>query len=109
MAEYIEREAVYDIFTAKQQELLKFYRYYQLSGEEKEEFNRYDGYLDEIEAIPTADVVEVKHGYWKGKPIAGFCTVGCSVCGMAFSENSGRWLYCPNCGAKMDLKEGAKE
>ena len=59
MPEYIEREAVYDIFTAKQQELLKFYRYYQLSGEEKEEFNRYDGYLNEIEAIPTADVVEV--------------------------------------------------
>ena len=59
MAEYIEREAAYDIFSAKQQELLKFYRYYQLNDEEKEEFNRYDSYLNEIEAIPTADVVEV--------------------------------------------------
>jgi hypothetical protein len=59
MTEYIEREAVYDIFTAKQQELLKRYQYYQLNDEEKEEFNRYDGYLNEIEAIPAADVVEV--------------------------------------------------
>lgn len=58
MAEYIEREAVYDIFSAKQQELLKFYRYYQLNDEAKEEFNRYESYLKEIEAISTADVVD---------------------------------------------------
>jgi hypothetical protein len=51
---------------------------------------------------PTASVVEMRHGEWIGKPIAGMCTVRCSACGMAFSENSGRWLYCPNCGAKMD-------
>lgn len=67
------------------------------------------GALSYAKALPSADVAEVKHGYWKGKPIAGFCTVRCSVCGMAFSENSGRWLYCPNCGAKMDLEEGAEE
>lgn len=59
MAEYIEREKVYDIFAAKQHELLKFHRFYQLNDEQKEEFNRYDSYLDEIKAIPTADVVGV--------------------------------------------------
>lgn len=59
MAEYIEREAVYDFFSSKQQELLKFHRYCQLEREDKEEFDRYDSYLDEIEAIPTVDVIKV--------------------------------------------------
>lgn len=54
-----------------------------------------------INAQPTADVVEVKHGKWNGKPLAGRCTVRCSICGSAFSGNDGRWKYCPNCGADM--------
>lgn len=58
-----------------------------------------------IDCEPTADVAPVVHGEWKGKPIAGYCTVRCSVCGSAFLDNDGRWKYCPNCGAKMDLKE----
>lgn len=59
MAEYIERERVYDIFSAKQQELLKYHRYYQLNDAAKEEFDLYDSYMDEVESIPAADVVEV--------------------------------------------------
>ena len=43
----------------------------------------------------------VRHGHWVGKPIAGYSTVRCSVCGEAFLENNGKWKYCPNCGAKM--------
>ena len=56
---------------------------------------------------PRVDAVEVKHGRWvNGYPIS------CSVCG-GFAptdyEDCNRyeaWLttYCPNCGAKMDLK-----
>lgn len=53
-------------------------------------------------SMPTVDAVDVVHGYWKGKPIAGYCTVRCSVCGSAFLDNDGRWKYCPNCGTKMD-------
>ncbi len=46
-----------------------------------------------INHCPTADVAEVKHGYWKG--------IGrCSIC-ETFSLSSGT-DYCPNCGAKMD-------
>ena len=52
--------------------------------------------------MPTADVVPVRHGYWKGKPLAGYSTVRCSVCDSIFRENSGRWKYCPDCGATMD-------
>lgn len=56
-------------------------------------------------SIPTADVEPVKHGKWIGKPIAGYSTVRCSICRTAYLENAGQWNYCPNCGAKMDLKE----
>lgn len=52
----------------------------------------------------SADVAPVRHGKWIGKPISGFATVRCSVCRETFSENSGRWKFCPNCGAKMDLE-----
>ena len=45
------------------------------------------------------------HGRWIGKPIAGYSTVRCSVCRSVFSENNGKWNYCPDCGAKMDEVE----
>lgn len=48
------------------------------------------------------EFILTKHGYWKGKPIAGYSTVRCSECGDVFMENSGKWNYCPNCGTKMD-------
>ena len=55
-----------------------------------------------IEEAPTIDAEPVRHGHWVGKPIAGYATVRCSVCGDVFRENTGRWNYCPNCRAKMD-------
>lgn len=62
----------------------------------------YADFLDDIMNIPAADVAPVVHGKWIGKPISGFATVGCSVCRKTFSENNGRWKFCPNCGCKMD-------
>ncbi len=56
----------------------------------------------EIDKAPTVDAVEVLHGRWIGKPLAGYCDVRCSICRTVFSGNSGKWNYCPNCGAKMD-------
>lgn len=47
----------------------------------------------------------VKRGKWIGKPIAGYSTVRCSVCKEAFTENTGRWNYCPNCGARMEKSD----
>ena len=49
-----------------------------------------------IESIPTADVVEVKHGYWIGQLPK---VPKCSVCG-AIDAMKGK--YCRCCGAKMD-------
>ena len=59
--------------------------------------------------IPTADVVEVKHGYWKEPKGGGY---QCSNCRAFFDDYYGfsakeKCIYCPTCGAKMDLKEGA--
>ncbi len=62
--------------------------------------------VDYIMVIPAADVAPVVHGKcllkqrgYSGKK-CGTIKV-CSVCGW---ENSCRYRYCPNCGAKMDLE-----
>ena len=66
-------------------------------------------HIADVDMLPTADVVEVKHGEWEesdiyicnsdGKPIAKVDTVYvCSECGR---EESRKEPYC-HCGAKMD-------
>ena len=73
----------------------------------------------EIERIvnraPTADVVEVVHGYWIAKPqefYLGDTEWVCSNCSEEFclselthDEFLIMMQYCPHCGAKMDAKE----
>lgn len=107
MAEYIEREAL-----IKRIRLLPRFAPYNTV--------RYASVQNAIFDEPIADVVEVRHGYWieteesfshKTETMA-----LCSVCGRgqlvsdAFPfESVIRGLnYCQNCGAKMDLKEGAE-
>lgn len=59
-------------------------------------------------AMPTADVVEVKHGEWKEiqryEPTDKAAINECSVCHDTIWMYDGErgWNYCPNCGAKMD-------
>ena len=63
---------------------------------------------------PTADVVEVRHGKWEKQQFigrSGFFSVKdftCSNCFENFAVEQGKGLmnYCPNCGAKMDGKDG---
>ena len=52
----------------------------------------------EIRRLPAADVAPVRHGRWKrrGKNLG-----ECSECGEVVSV---RHRYCPNCGAKMDVR-----
>ena len=52
---------------------------------------------------PYADVVEVKHGYWKPN----WCDAYCSVCNYlnkadGFLGKRKDYPYCPNCGSRMD-------
>lgn len=69
---------------------------------ESEEWDRLNN-TDELRARaivmchPAADVVEVKHGRWKGGHIG---WVTCSLC--KYENNIRRFPYCPNCGALMD-------
>lgn len=54
--------------------------------------------LEAIEAIPAADVVEVRHGRW----IEDGNNQYCSECGEEHSWIDYRADYCDVCGAKMD-------
>lgn len=67
----------------------------------------YECIIADIDDAPTADVVEVRHGYWTFKNTT-YCHYGCfcSVCGKksgigGIRENQLK-PYCPNCGARMD-------
>lgn len=61
-----------------------------------------------IDTIPTADVVEVKHGEWvvpSGEiKIFEDRYVICSKCNVMLPvvRELDRYWFCPNCGAKMD-------
>lgn len=64
--------------------------------------------LDEIRHAPTVDAVPVVHGQWISKNPHGYAwTFVCSNCGYVdgYPFND-RHNYCPNCGAKMDIKDG---
>lgn len=68
------------------------------------------GALHNNDAIPAADVTPVRHGYWRWYDTThgGIKLYVCSLCdGDSKTENEiKRCLYCPNCGARMDLKDG---
>ena len=49
---------------------------------------------DVIDKAPTVE--ERQHGHWIGKPLERSC------CRAIFEKISGRWTYCPDCGAIMD-------
>lgn len=68
-----------------------------------------DSLMEEIMAIPAADVAPVRHGRWilerepGGKP---YC-FHCSVCDDDFHYIgiTVAYDYCPNCGAKMEQED----
>ena len=61
-------------------------------------------HVSDIDVLPRADVVEVIHGRWVYEPVEFTYEkdIKCSVCGEYVNSATN---YCPNCGAKMDLKE----
>jgi hypothetical protein len=72
------------------------------SPEQKETFRQI------IDEEPTADVVEVRHGYWKwekkSEPQAQN-RLYCSICDNECLSKGNYYVYstyCPHCGAKMD-------
>lgn len=69
-------------------------------------------YKEDIEAIPAADVVEVRHGRWEQKRVFDSKVVDqwqsayCPVCHRyhttPYLYYFTHYEYCPNCGARMD-------
>ena len=88
MKEYIEREAALDIVTEWCPDD---------DGSVGKTGDLRD-MLDELEAIPAADVVEVRHGRWIEDGNYQYC----SECGEEHSWVDYRADYCDVCGAKMD-------
>lgn len=96
MKEYIERETALEIVK-------------RTSGD-------YATAFCEIAKIPVADVVEVVHGKWMDKGWDGdmsfridgrgncWRVIQCSCCEKNLCGQSNT-LYCPHCGAKMDLED----
>jgi len=94
MPEYIEREAV----------IAEFHRL-GLGENSIVEKMFADGVYAVLDIFPAADVEPVRHGRWipfyseTAKRKIQYCSE-CEI-GCIWKPN-----YCPNCGAKMDLKEG---
>ena len=68
------------------------------------------GMLDEdirdfIRKIPTADVQEVRHGKWVIKGLTPYCSVCHRPSEYECDGVHSKPLFCPHCGAKMDLEE----
>lgn len=71
----------------------------------------------EIEGLPAADVEPVRHGEWlrTNDDWSSLVTIQCSVCGgeLCFEVDEDVQLlgynYCPGCGCKMDLEDGADD
>ena len=67
-----------------------------------------DDLFDVFAEIPTADVVEVKHGEWtRDDTVLSGIYYNCSICGnLADKDSNGNYIvltpYCSLCGAKMD-------
>ena len=62
-----------------------------------------DDMISDVEDFPTVDAEPVRHGHW----VRYRCFIKCSSCGKLFRETNGArspttFLYCPECGAKMD-------
>ena len=67
--------------------------------------------MAEIHYMPTADVVEVRHGRWMTTDAYPH-HLYCSVCYKTYAKNA-KWVneldlptnYCPNCGARMGKED----
>lgn len=63
-----------------------------------------------IDKFPTLDVVPVRHSKWenlveKEPDMYGWVSLDTVFCSLCHSTENKKSLYCPNCGALMDLEE----
>lgn len=102
MAEYIEKQKAVDLLVKLENEFQQFKPF---NGFEHAMYRKLCEAEIAIGKLPAADVAPVVHGRWSD---AGFGELpkhapygwACSVCGGISFNNE--YIYCPNCGAKMD-------
>lgn len=95
MAEYIPRTAALEIREMEYQGRLRMLDY---CGDTVA-WNIFH----EIKALPPADVAPVVHARWI-EDRSGI--IICPECKRGYNLNAKYTHYCPNCGAKMDMKDG---
>ena len=103
MAEYMSREAAIAYIREQSEECQKAFE--ELGGESGIYADAYNDLAEDFYSIPTADVAPVVHGVWnimEGTKTRRIC----SKCGWDVPEYGKFYSYCPNCGAKMDGKDG---
>lgn len=113
MAEYIERTSAIGKLQSKGKELSNgYYTHLQYGGQkdvsEEAAIDTYYASAEIVAEIPTSDVVEVRHGEWVQTYGS---RVSCSCCDPNREDDNPAFYkfmkFCPNCGAKMDGKDGA--
>ncbi len=95
MAEYIDQEAAISLIKQYGKDVIDDGRYSLDTVDDCIEL------ANRIETLPTADVAPVVHGWWKHMDGTKTRRV-CSMCGWDVPEYGKFYVYCPNCGAKMD-------
>ncbi len=65
-------------------------------------------HTSDIDAMPTVDAVPAKHGRWIHHKGGYSDHYECTACGKPIVLTA-KWDFCPNCGAKMDGKDGDYE
>ena len=102
MTEYINKDEALAIIENRQREICPMGRYSRnaVYGSDREAFDNWEEILDEIEAIPSADVAPVRHARWGVEVGMNFFKErNCPVCKKRIESNF--WNFCPNCGADM--------
>ena len=66
-----------------------------------------DNLIADVNAIPAADVEEVKHGHWVQTDDEWMCTSCWEEVTICTCAKDKTWKYrrCPNCGARMDKED----
>lgn len=106
MKTYIERAAVHDLVKS----LPKYHMFSYNRTESLTGINPDDVDFG-VDKMPTADVVEVRHGRWMTTDAYPH-HLYCSVCYKTYAKNA-KWVneldlptnYCPNCGARMGKED----
>ena len=97
MARYIDADAFTNVLKGHIEYLIATY------GNESAVEKTLATVIDEMNAFPSVDVQEVKHGHWEHDTGIWSNFEICSLC-KQWTKSSFEYDYCPNCGAKMDLK-----